>query len=92
MISEFHAPKVICKLSDASWPSLFPPQRGNTLYVIFGGHVRLTTSVLVSASFIELDAATVLHLGLIIKLTENPAKIAAKMARPIRSQDLLLVI
>ena len=52
---------------------------------------RLTTSVPVSASFTELDAATALHLGLIIKLTENPAKIAAKMARPIRSQDLLLV-
>ena len=53
---------------------------------------RLTTSVPASASFIELDATTALHLGLIIKLTENPAKIAAEMARPIRSQDLLLVI
>ena len=53
---------------------------------------RLTTSVPASTSFIELDAATALHLGLIIKLTENPAKIATKMARPIRSQDLLLVI
>ena len=54
--------------------------------------VRLTTSVPVSASFIELDAATALHLGLIIKLTENQAKIAEIMTRPIRSQDLLLVI
>ena len=58
----------------------------------FEGSNRLITSVPVSASFIELDAATVLHLGLIIKLTENPAKIAAKMARPIRLQELLLVI
>ena len=45
---------------------------------------RLTTSVPVSASFIALDAATALHLDLIIKLTENPAKIAAKVARPMR--------
>ena len=53
---------------------------------------RQTTSVSVSASFIALDAATALHMGLIIKLTENPANFAAKMAPPIRSQDLLLVI
>ena len=52
----------------------------------------LTASAPVSASFIELDAATAFHLGLMIKLTENPGKIAAKMARPIRSQDPLLVI
>ena len=37
------------------------------------------TSVPVSASFIELDAATALHLGVVIKLTENVAKIAAKV-------------
>ena len=63
------------------------------LLVLCNGLVpRLTTSVPVSVSFVELDAATALHLGLIIKPTENPAKIAAKVARPIRSQDLLLVI
>ena len=41
---------------------------------------RLTTSVPASASFIELDAATKLHLGLIIKLIEiqpNRRKIGA---------------
>ena len=48
--------------------------------------LRLTTSVPVSTSFIELDAATALNLGLIIKLNRNPARIAAKVAQPMRLQ------
>ena len=47
---------------------------------------RLNTSVLVLALFVELDDGTPLQVGLIIKLSENPAKFAVKLVRPMRFQ------
>ena len=45
---------------------------------------RLTTSVPVLALFIEMYYSTPLQVGLIIILRENPAKIAVKLAPPMR--------
>ena len=48
--------------------------------------LRLTTLVPFFALFIEMDDGTPLQVGLIIKLSEKPAKIAVKLARPMKLQ------
>ena len=48
---------------------------------------RQTASVPVFTLFIELDDSTLLQEGLMTKLSENPTKIAVKLARPMRLQS-----
>ena len=45
---------------------------------------RLTTSVPVFDLFIELAVGTLLRVGLKIRLSEDPAEISVKLARPMR--------